>query len=294
MILKHTKMNNHYIILRNEVKMPLLIQGLIMICGFEKLKIEKFHNIMSDTISTGIYGFDTSHDYGKSELFIGKSLDRLLKERVISRDDLFIQSKIGNEQQYLGNIEDCVDEALKKLHIDYLDLMLLHWPTPDFYVENWKKLEQVYQKGKIKAIGIANVQIRHLEALIKHSCDILPHVIQTEIHPLYINDDLLNYCVENNIVVQACTPLCCMIDMIRHNPILIRLAQKYNRSIAQIILRWHYQRNTIIVFRAYNKTHMEETANIFDFSLENDEIIEISSLNCHYRYHPESLNCPAY
>jgi diketogulonate reductase-like aldo/keto reductase len=218
----------------------------------------------------------------------------MLSHEKVNREDIFIVTKIGNGQQYEGHIHQCVDQSLKTLQTDYIDLMLLHWPAPDDYIENWKKLEKVYLSGKVKAIGIANTQIRHLDKLFNANVECVPHVIQTEIHPFNTCNALVDYCKEKNIMLQACTALCQMIPMVTENKTLQTLAKHYNRSIAQIILRWHIEQDIAPVFRSYSKKHLEEMLDIYNFELSVSDRALIAGLNTNYRYHPESLNCPGF
>jgi diketogulonate reductase-like aldo/keto reductase len=285
---------NSTITLKNGVIMPKLIQGLPLIMGLSGMKQKRFNEIINCSISCGITAFDTSHDYGKSEQYLGKALKMLHHEKGINRNDIFIVTKIGNGQQYEGNINMYVEQSLMALQTDYIDLMLLHWPVPDYYIENWRKLDQVFETGKIKAIGIANAQIRHLEALFDAGVKYVPHVLQTEIHPFNTCDDIVEYCKDKNITLQACTSLCQMVPMVKENAILQELAKKYNRSIAQIILRWHVEQDIAPVFRSYNETHLMEMQNIYNFELTPTDMQLISELNINYRYHPESLNCPGF
>jgi len=280
------------ITLYNGVVMPKLIQGLPLIMGLN-MPQKQFDEIIRCSLRCNIYAFDTSHDYGKSERYLGNALSLLCKEK-INRKDIFIVTKIGNGQQYAGNISECVDQALKTLQTDYIDLMLLHWPVPNHYIENWKKLEKVYESGKVKAIGIANAQVRHLEALLSADINCAPHVVQTEIHPFNTCRDLVDYCKEKNIALQACSALCMMISMVKENTVLQSIAKQKNRTIAQIILRWHVQQTIAPVFRSYDEKHLEEMREIYNFELSLPEMEVISGLNSDYRYHPESLNCPGF
>jgi len=285
-------LKDNLITLYNGVVMPKLIQGLPLIMGLE-MSQKRFNEIISHSLKCNINAFDTAHDYGKSERYVGNALKMLCREK-INRKDLFIVTKIGNGQQYQGNMHQCVEQALKALQTDYIDLMLLHWPVPDYYIGNWKKLEEIYESGKVKAIGIANAQVRHLEALMGANINYPPHVVQTEIHPFHTCSELKAYCKEKNIALQACSALCMMIPMVKENKALQSIANQQNRSIAQIILRWHVQQNIAPIFRSFNAKHLEEMLEIYNFELSLPEMEVISGLNSDYRYHPESLNCPGF
>jgi diketogulonate reductase-like aldo/keto reductase len=281
--------------LYNGVVMPKLIQGFSLIDGSENLTQNELGKIISCSIKYGLRAFDTAHDYGKSERCVGNILKKIVKKEIVNRNEIFIVTKIGNGQQYQGDINNCVNKSLSALQTDYIDLMLLHWPVPGYYIENWKKLEKVYESGKVKAIGIANTQIRHLEALFNSDIKYKPHVVQTEIHPFNTCDNMVAYCKDNNIILQACTALCKMMPMVKENRVLQSLAIKYNRSIAQIILRWHIDHNIAPIFRSYSEKHIKEMLDKIDkFEITADDMALISILNINYRYNPESLNCPGF
>lgn len=282
------------ITLSNGLEMPRCIQGLPLIMGKEKITYKEFFEIIKNSILNNIMGFDTSHDYGKSEEFIGKSISELIKAGEIKREDVFITSKIGNSQQYEGEIEDYIDESLQKLKVEYIDCMLLHWPVPNIYIDNWRKLEKVYNNGKVKSIGLANAKVRHIVALEQSDVNIIPHVIQTEIHPFNTNVDLRDHCFKKNIALQACSPLCQMIPEVTDNSLLRMLSNKYGKSIAQLMLRWSLQQNINPVFRAFKVHHIKEMSNLFSFNISSDDMVLIDSLNQNYRFHPESSNCAGF
>lgn len=279
--------------LSNGKEMPFLFQGLPLIMGLASLGSKQFECIVSDSINNGIYGFDTSHEYGNSEKFLGLSFKKIM-EKGLNRDDFFVVTKIGNGQQYEGHIEEYVDKALKTLKLDYIDLVLLHWPVPDLYIPNWKKMEKVYEKGKVHAIGIANARVRHLENLLKADINESPHVVQTEIHPFNSCENLRYFCYQHSIALQSCSSLCLMIDKVKNNPILNEIAKNKGKSVAQIMLRWLIQLNVAPVFRAFNQDHIHEMSELFNFELFEDEMSKLSTLNENFRYHPESLNCAGF
>lgn len=281
------------VILRNGVEMPLLIQGMPLIMGLSNISRREFKALMDYSLQMGICGFDTSHDYGKSEEYIGYVVNNAIKNGSLKREDVFITSKIGNGQQYEGNIEKYVDESLRVMKIDYIDLMLLHWPTPMYYLENWCKLERIYQLGKVRSIGIANCLERHLIEMETVGVEI-PHVAQFEYHPFRSVPTLVDYCQTKKIQIQAYTSLCQMIPLVTDNALLRELSIKYNCSIAQLLLCWVIQQKIAPVFRSYNKKNIYNNVSALNLVLDESDMKQILHLNIDYKYHPESLNCPGF
>lgn len=267
--------------------MPMLIQGIPLAGASEGMSFTQFHETVRYSIDCGIMGFDTSAAYGPSEEAIGK----LMKS--IDRGSIFITTKISNQQQQAGNIGQCIEKALKLMKTDYIDCMLLHWPYPG-YTDNWKELEKAYKKGYLLAIGIANTQERHVMRMKQDDISVFPHVMQTEIHPFRTIESMRCLCEQTNIALQACSSLMEMRPMVTRNKVLYEISEKYSKSIAQIILRWHIQRGIAPVFRAFNKKHIEQSASIYDFVLSDEEMNRITNLNQNYRLHLESMNCPGY
>lgn len=276
-----------YYSLNNGVKMPTLIQGIPLAGPNAGMKYDDFVRIVYLSIDCGVRAFDTSAAYGPSEEVIGKIMPML------NREEIFITTKISNAQQEKGNIEECVDKALRLMRTDYIDCMLLHWPYPG-YIENYIKLEKEYQKGKLRSIGLANAQIRHIEKLKQNDITILPHIIQTEIHPFRTEERFLQKCKENGIVIQACSSLMGMRPMLSRNNVLKQISEKYGKTISQIVLRWHVQRGIAPVFRSFNEHHLRQSTDIFGFVISEEDMSRIMSLNMNYRLHPESMNCPGY
>lgn len=275
------------ITLNNGIQMPGLIQGLPLLEAGAGMSFNDFSRIVHISIDSGIHGFDTSSAYGPSEEAIGRLMP------TINRESVFITTKISNPQMIEGHIEDYVDRALKLMKTDYVDCMLFHWPYPG-YVSNWRKLEKAYRAGKVRSIGIANIQARHIFRMKQEDVEILPHIIQTEIHPFRTEDSFVALCKENNIALQACSSLMAMYPKISTNELLNSLALKYNRSLPQIVLRWHIQRGIAPIFRAFKEKHLQESADVYSFQISEEDIERISSLNQNYRLHPESMNCPGY
>ena len=276
-----------YIKLSNGVNMPCLIQGIPLAGPNAGMGFQEFNRIVHLSVDCGVRAFDTSAAYGPSEEAIGKMMPTL------KREELFITTKISNKQQEEGHIEECVDRALRLMKTDYIDCMLLHWPYPG-YINNYKVLEQEYKKGKLRSIGIANTQERHIRRLQQDDISIMPHIMQTEVHPFRTEERMLEACRENGIIIQACSSLMGMRPMLSRNAVLNEIALKYNKTLSQIVLRWHIQRGIAPVFRAFKEEHLKQSTDVFSFELSTEDMETISSLNQNYRLHPESMNCPGY
>lgn len=275
------------LILSNGVSMPPIVEAT------NWMDYQQMKKLVTEGLTVGLRAFDTARDYG-NEHIVGQVMKECLKEQGISREEIFITTKIGNSQQVQGNIEEQVEISLRNLQTDYIDLWLMHWPYPDYYIYTWRKMEKVYLSGKVRAIGMANYRIRHFEHLFKEGVEIMPHCVQFELHPLRTANDIVNYCRERNIAIQAYSPLCRMIPKIRSSKILIDIASLHHKSVAQVILRWHIQNQTVPVFKSLKPHRLKENFNIFDFELSNTEMLQISSLNEDYKYHIESASCPGY
>ena len=244
-------------------------------------------------LKAGFRAFDTARDYS-NEPVVGKVLEECLSEMGLKRDDVFITTKIGNGQQKKGNIEDQIEISLNNLRTDYVDLWLMHWPFPGYYIETWKKMERVYGCCKARAIGLANPQVRHLEKLYASGINIPLHCVQFELHPLRTCKDIVAWCRSHGIAIQAYSPLCRMIPLLENSVTLQTIARDKGRSIGQIVLRWHYQKEQIPVFASRRPERAAENIDIFSFSLLPEEMKMIDALNQDYKFHLESVHCPGY
>ena len=255
------------------------------------------YSLMKKNISTalkiGFRAFDTARDYG-NEPIVGQVLKECLKEQKIDRSEIFITTKIGNSQQREGNIDDQIQMSLKNLQTDYIDCWLMHWPYPNYFIDTYRKMEKVYESGKVHAIGMANYHIRHFEMLFNAGIEIVPHCIQFEHHPLRMAQDILDFAKQKKIAVQAYSPLCRMIPKIRKSPILNKISIRLNKTIGQIILRWHYQHNSIPCFNSLKSERLKENFDIWDFELTENDMLQINSMDENYKYHLESASCPGF
>ena len=249
--------------------------------------------VVTAGLKIGYRAFDTARDYG-NEHIVGRVLKECLAEQGLKREEIFITTKIGNGQQRLGNIEEQIEISLRNLQTDYVDCWLMHWPYPGYFVDTYHKMETVYKTGKVKAIGMANYHIRHFEQLWKEGFDIAPHCVQFEHHPMRTADDIFEFCRSHNIAVQAYSPLCRMIDAIKKSSILNDIAYKKGKTIGQVILRWHYQHQSVPCFKSLKPMRLAENFNIWDFELTQEEMAAINSMDCDYKFHLESASCPGF
>jgi diketogulonate reductase-like aldo/keto reductase len=280
--------------LRNGVEMPVIMLGT-SICdlkGDAHVLQKQLEQALTCALRYKAVGFDTARDYNNEEL-LGQIFNRMIRKHICKREDLFITTKVGNEQQRHKDMETEIDLSLKHFNLDYIDLWLLHWPLPDYYLDNWKQIEKIYRSGKVRAIGVANCRERHIKAL-KEIADEMPHVVQIEYHPFRTVPSMRTILKDENIQLEAYSANCVMLPFVRENPVLNGLAHKYNKSVTQIMMRWHIQQGSIPIFRSFNLSHIKENIDIFDFSLSDEDMDAIFGLDIDYKFHPESLNCPGY
>lgn len=275
------------VIFHNGVEMPPIIMST------NWMDYPTMKEVVTAGLKIGFRAFDTARDYG-NEYIVGRVLSECLKEQGLKREDIFITTKIGNSQQRLGNIERQIDQSLRNLRTDYVDCWLMHWPYPDYYIDTYHKMEKVYKDGKARAIGMANYHLRHFKKLWEAGFDTAPHCVQFEHHPMRTADDIQEFCHEHDIAIQAYSPLCRMIEPIKHSPILQAIAERTKKSIGQVILRWHYQHRSVPCFKSLKPKRLEENFNIWDFELTGEEMAAINSMDCGYKYHLESASCPGF
>ncbi len=250
-----------------------------------KRKEEKYIDAIVHSFQVGFTLLDYSAAYGNEQL-IGKAI----KESGIDRKNLFLTTRVSNKQQLTGNIREQFFNTLNNYRTDYVDLYMFHWPVTGVYLETWRQMEQLYKEGYCKAIGVANCHQHHLEEIFKVAA-VAPQVNQFEVHPLFTQKPLIEYCKSKNIVVEAYTPIARFDDRLVRLPALKSIATKYNKTIVQVVLRWHIQNGIIPVVRSLNKKRQSENISIFDFELTSEEmqIIDGFNINSRLRYDPD--NC---
>lgn len=258
------------IVLNTGVSMPALGLGTYQMTD-ENAAVEA----MKNAVSMGYRLFDTASSY-KNEDLIGRGI----RECGIPRDQLFISTKVWNTAQRIGNVESAFERSLERLGVEYVDLYLIHWPVPGCYVDTWHVLEDIMRSGRARAIGVCNFNEIEMTDLLSHS-DIVPAVNQIEYHPLMNQDSLRRFCQKNGIVVQAAAPLARGAYM--EKDVLLRIAEKHFRSIAQIGLRWLIQKGCAVIPKSTSVDRLLENSQIFDFELDEVEMATIDSLNENYR-----------
>ncbi|KXZ17610.1 aldo/keto reductase [Bacillus nakamurai] len=229
-------------------------------------------------IKNGYRSIDTAAIY-KNEEGVGEGI----KASGVARDELFITSKVWNEDQGYEKTLDAFEKSLERLGLDYLDLYLIHWPGKDKYKDTWRALEKLYKDGKIRAIGVSNFQVHHLEELMKDA-EIKPMVNQIEFHPRLTQKEVRDFCKAQGIQVEAWSPL--MQGQLLDNDVLSQIAEKHNKSVAQVILRWDLQNEVVTIPKSIKEHRIIENADIFDFELSQEEIEKINALNKDERVGP--------
>lgn len=254
-----------YITLSTGAQMPLL--GL----GMQHLAGDEVGTAVKCALDLGYRLFDTASSYKNEE-----ELGTALKEAGIPRSEVFLTTKIWNNAQRIGNIESAFNRSLERLQVDYVDLYLIQWPVPGCYLETWQALEAIYSSGRARAIGVSNFNELELADLIDHS-RIMPAVCQFEMHPLNSHARLRGFCQSQDIAVQASAPLAQGLYLERD--IFISLAEKYNRSPAQIGLRWNIQHGAAVIPKSARIERLLENSQIFDFELTESEMEAIDAVN---------------
>lgn len=231
--------------------------------------------------------FDSSGAYGHNEEILGNAL----KDSKVNRKDIFLMTKIANRQQDKLHVRQALEHSLKLLNTDYVDFYLIHWPQTETFIETYKQMEKLYAEGLVKGIGVCNFNKHHLEELMRKT-EIIPVINQFEIHPLFTQDALVNYCYANDIQPIAYTPVGRMHDCLIKSKPIFELSKKYKKSSVQIILRWHYQLGRVAIPRTLSKQHFDEIFSIDQFELTKKEMCWISSLNenIRLRYNPDTCD----
>ncbi|GAA4108297.1 aldo/keto reductase [Aquimarina addita] len=263
--------------LHNGVQMPYLGLGV-----YQSNNDQEVVDAVQWALEAGYRHVDTASIY-KNEEGVG----RAMRNSSTPREDIFVVSKVWNNDQGYESTLKAFDESLKKLQLEYLDLYLIHWPVQGIYKETWSALEKLYKEKRVRAIGVSNFMQHHLEDLMK-TASIVPMVNQMEFHPYLVQQSLIDFCNQHQIQYEAWSPF--MQGKIFNTAVLDDLAKKYNKSVAHIILRWNLQKGVITIPKSSNQERIISNSDVFDFELSIDDIQFIDALDSNQRIGPDPDN----
>ncbi|GLI05767.1 glyoxal reductase [Paenibacillus tyrfis] len=264
---------NDTTVLNNGVRMPWLGLGV-----WKTKEGEEVVQAVQHALEAGYRSIDTAAVYG-NEAGVGQAI----QASSIPRDQLFITTKVWNADQGYDSTLRAFEESRRKLQLEVIDLYLIHWPGKDKYKETWKALEKLYKDGLVRAIGVSNFKVHHLEELLQDS-EIVPAVNQVEFHPLLIQQELRTFCKEHKIQLEAWSPLMQgNLDL----PLLSELAGKYGKTPAQIILRWDLQHGVVTIPKSIRESRIRENIDVFDFTLSDEDMARLDGLNQDRRFGPD-------
>ena len=261
--------------LNNGVKMPQFGLGV-----FQSKEGPEVESAVRTAIDFGYRHIDTAAIYG-NEAGTGKAV----RDSGIAREEMFITTKVWNSAQREGKVREALEESLRKLDIGYIDLYLIHWAVPGKYVDTWLTLEKLYAEGKIKAIGVSNFYEPHFEDVLAAG-DIVPTVNQVELHPHLRLAGLQSYLKEKGCYIEAWSPLAQARTELFEETTLINIAEEHGKSVAQVVLRWHWQHGIVIIPKSVNPSRIAENGSIFDFELSQTEMNAIDGLDQNKRNGP--------
>ena len=256
-----------YVKVNNSVEIPILGFGV-----FQITDLTECERSVVDAIQTGYRLIDTAASYQNEE-----AVGRGIKQSGVAREELFITTKLWIQRNGLEGTKKAFENSLKRLQLDYLDLFLIHQPYGDVYGE-WRAMEELYQQGKVRAIGVSNFPPDRIMDLMIHN-NITPAVNQIEVNPFQQQIDPQRFLQANNIQVEAWAPFAEGRNNVFQNELLLSIAARHNKSVAQIILRWLLQRGIIVLSKSIRKERMIENISVFDFDLSTEDMTAITTLD---------------
>lgn len=259
------------VMLNNGMTLPTLGIGTYSLHG------DVCFNSVYTALKNGYRLIDTAYMYGNEEE-VGRAVRQAVADGICKREEITVITKLYTGEQFT-NPEPAIEMVLRKLNIDYIDIMLLHHPGTDD-VKAYKAMEKYHVQGKIHALGISCFYVKELTDFLPQ-INIKPVLVQNEIHPYYQDTEVVDFIHNKGVVVQAWYPLGGrghQSELLK-DPVLVKIAEAHNRSVVQVILRWHYQRHVVAIPGSSNPDHIKEKISIFDFALTDDEMSEIASLN---------------
>lgn len=256
--------------LNNGVAIPVLGLGVYQAAsGGEAERAVRY------ALEIGYRHIDTASVY-ENEQDVG----RAIKESEIPREEIFITTKLWNSDHGYGSTLKAFDESRKRLGVDYIDLYLIHWPVEDLRLESWHAMTSLLEKNLCRAIGVSNYTIRHLEELLASSA-LIPAVNQVEFSPFLYQKELLEFCLRNQVQLEAYSPLTQGKKL--DDPALEALAEKYNKTAAQILIRWAIEHEMVVIPKSVHHNRIKENADVFDFSISREDMALLDGLDEGFR-----------
>lgn len=256
--------------LHNGIEMPRFGLGV-----YKMTDKEEAVNAMIAAIDAGYKAIDTATVY-ENEREVGEAV----RNSKVKREDLFITSKVWNTDQGYDGTLRAFEASLERLGFDYLDLYLTHWAVPGKYEDTYRAIQRLYDEKLVRAIGVSNHHQHHLERILAKS-NTKPMVNQIELHPQLTQEPLRAFCAEQEIAVTSWSPLAR--GRLLEEPVLSEIAAGHNKTIAQVIIRWHLQQDLIVIPKSVTPARIVENADVYDFSLKAEEVQAIDSLNQDWR-----------
>jgi diketogulonate reductase-like aldo/keto reductase len=242
-------------------------------------------NAISQALEMGYRLLDYSAAY-KNEHLIGQAI----RKSGVNRGDLFITTRVSNKAQSNHYVREEFFQGLKKMGLEYVDLLQFHWPVTGYFLDTWREMEKLYEEGYVKHLGVANCHQHHIEEILK-ICKYRPEVAQFEIHPLFSQKPLIEYYQSQGIQVEAYTPIARYDDRLVRLPLIHQIAKRYNKTFVQVILRWHIQNGVIPLVRSMSLRHQQENLDVFDFELSAEDMSLIDGININSRLRYDPDNC---
>lgn len=265
-----------YVTLNNGINMPMAGIGTFL------LSPDEAETSVLSALQNGCRLIDTANAYVNE-----RAVGRAMKKSGVPRNEIFLETKLWPS---FYEQADAVEKTLERLDTEYIDLLLIHQPAGN-YIAGYKRMEKAYKEGKVKAIGLSNFNQAQIEEILG-VCEVNPAVLQTEVHPYFQEEELKEFLHKEGIVIQAWYPLGHGDKMLIEEPLFAQLGQKYGKSNAQVILRWHIQAGNIVIPGSKNPAHIRDNFALFDFSLTDEEMAQIAALDKQQRYYtstPELL-----